>query len=53
MEFGKPEDNEDLAEFILSNIEDRTKIDEAVFDAAKAIYEIINNGIDSAMNKFN
>lgn len=53
MEFGKPEEGQDLAEFILSDIEDRTKIDEAIYDAAKCACEIVTNGIDIAMNKFN
>ena len=53
MVFGKPEEEQDLGEFILSEIEDRTKIDEAIFDAAKAVEEIVINGIDLAMNKFN
>lgn len=43
----------DLADFILSKIEDRTLIDEAICDAARAVEEAVINGIDSAMNKFN
>ena len=52
-EFGKPEEGQDLAEFVLSDINDRTGIDETIDYAAKAACEIIINGIDSAMNKFN
>lgn len=51
--YGKPEDNQDLAEFILSKIENRTLIDEGINDAAKALEEIVANGIDVAMNKYN
>ena len=50
---GKPEDNQDLAEFILSTIKNRTLIDEGIIDSAKALEEIIINGIDMAMNKYN
>lgn len=50
---GKPEDNQDLAEFILSTIKNRTLIDEGIIDSAKALEEIIINGIDIAMNKYN
>lgn len=51
--YGKPEEDQDLAEFVLSNIEDKTALDEGITDAAKAVKEIVINGIDSAMNKFN
>lgn len=50
---GKPEYEQDLAEFILSDIKNRTLINEAIFDAVKAVEEIIINDVDSAMNKFN
>lgn len=51
--FGKPERGEDLADFILKPIDAREKIDEGVNSAAKAVCEFVENGIDSAMNKFN
>lgn len=51
--FGKPEFNQDLAEFILSKIEDRRLIDEGIIDSVKAIEETIANGIDVSMNKYN
>ena len=53
MEFGKPKDKEDLADFILKRISDRTLINEGINLAAKAVEEIIINGVDSAMNKYN
>ena len=43
----------DLADFIISKIENRELIDEGIFDAASAVEEAIKNGIDSAMNKYN
>lgn len=52
---GKPEGNRDLKDFILEKIgrSDRLVIDVAIIKAADAIEEIIRNGIDIAMNKFN
>lgn len=51
--FGKPEEGEDLAEFILSQIENKDIINKAIVNAADAIVEIMTNGIDAAMNEFN
>ena len=42
-----------MAEFILSQIENRRLIDAAIHNAAKAINMLVKDGIDSAMNKFN
>lgn len=55
MEFGQPKDEKDLKDFILEKInsEDRKILDKAVSNASKAIEEIVENGIDIAMNKFN
>lgn len=53
MEFGRPYDGEDLAEFVLCQINDRTLFDIGIRNAADAVCEAITNGIDSAMNKFN
>ena len=39
--YGKPEEDQDLAEFVLSNIEDKTALDEGITDAAKAVKEIV------------
>ena len=50
---GKPEYKEDLVNFILSKIKDRTLIDEAVISARDAITEVLTNGVDFAMNKYN
>lgn len=51
--YGKPEENYDLADFILSKIENRKLIDEGIKNAADGTVEIVKNGIDKAMNKFN
>lgn len=53
MEYGKPEDGEDLADFVLKQIEDKSKINEGVSAGAKAVIDAVVNGIDSAMNKYN
>ncbi len=51
--YGKPEDDEDLAEFILKDIENRNLINEGISEATNAIQEAVINGIDSAMNIYN
>ncbi len=53
--FGNPEKQRDLKDFILEKInkEERKVIDTAIANAAKAIEEILENGIDIAMNKYN
>lgn len=53
LEYGRPEDGEDLADFVLKQIEDRTLINEGVNAGANAVTLAIENGIDSAMNKYN
>lgn len=53
MEYGRPEDGEDLADFVLKQIEDRTLINEGVNAGANAVIQAVTNGIDSAMNKYN
>lgn len=52
---GNPEYKNDLLNFILTRIpDDKYKIlQQAQGNASKAIVEIIKNGIDSAMNKYN
>lgn len=52
---GKPEFENDLANYVLAPIpkDEREILDEGIFDAKSAIIEIIKNGIDAAMNKFN
>lgn len=55
MGIGKPFITQDLKDFVLEKIdkEARQALDEAVCTAANAIEDIIENGIDHAMNKFN
>lgn len=45
----------DLKDFVLEKInkEEREILNEAVSDAVEAVEEIIKNGIDIAMNKYN
>ena len=52
---GNPEYKNDLLNFILTRIpnEEYKRLEEAQENAAKAIVEIIKNGIDTAMNKYN
>jgi len=51
--FGKPQNSQDLAEFILSKIRDRSLINEGIIDARDAVCDIVDKGIDHAMNKYN
>ena len=52
---GSPKFKGDLINYVLEPIskEEREVLDEGIYDAKSAIIEIINNGVDSAMNKFN
>lgn len=52
---GNPKFKGDLINYVLEPIskEEREILDEGIFDAKSAIIEIIKNGIDSAMNKYN
>ena len=52
---GNPQYKNDLLNYILTKIpeEDYNILGNAIENAANAIEEIINNGIESAMNKFN
>jgi len=52
---GNPEYKNDLLNYILTRIPDEEYkiLEQATEDAAKAVNEIIKNGIDSAMNKCN
>ncbi|NLZ80251.1 MAG: aminoacyl-tRNA hydrolase [Clostridiales bacterium] len=45
----------DLADYVLGrfNDEERTKVDESIVDAAMAAELFINEGVESAMNRFN
>ncbi len=52
---GKPKYKNDMINYVLGNIpmEEWDKLDKATTLAAQATCEIIQNGIDSAMNKYN
>lgn len=52
---GKPNDHQDLADFVLSGFskDDRITIDSTIEQAAAAVEKIITSGISSAMNEFN
>ncbi len=52
---GSPEYKEDLINYVIGKIskEEADKLDEGVEKAKDAVIEIIKNGIDIAMNKFN
>ncbi|SCG84234.1 peptidyl-tRNA hydrolase, PTH1 family [Proteiniborus sp. DW1] len=52
---GKPNEHQDLADFVLSGFskEHRVIIDNTVEQAAKAVEKIITSGISAAMNEFN
>ncbi len=52
---GKPIYDQDLAEYVLSGFraEEMADIDKATTNACDAVIEILENGIESAMNKYN
>lgn len=52
---GMPEENEDLIEYVIGAIpeEDKEKLEEGTNLAKEAVIEMIKNGVDIAMNKFN
>ena len=52
---GKEERKEDKIKYVLGHIskEDRRILDEGIIKARDAIEEILRNGIDKAMNKYN
>lgn len=52
---GAPEDKGDLIEYVIGAMseDDKEKLDKGTTLAKEAIVEIIKNGIDIAMNKFN
>ena len=52
---GKPQNNQDLANFVLGGFrkEEVEEITKAIKNASEAVLEVINNGVHSAMNKFN
>ena len=52
---GTPENKEDMINYVIGAIPKREKelLDESVKKAAESVIEILRNGIDIAMNKFN
>ena len=52
---GKPQNNQDLANFVLGGFrkEEIEEINKAIENASEAVLEVINNGVYSAMNRFN
>ena len=55
MGVGEKPKNWDLADYVLSPFskEERTQVDEAIRHAADALEMILQDDIDSAMNKYN
>jgi len=52
---GMPEEKENLIEYVIGAIpeEEKEKLEKGIVSAKEAVVEIIKNGIDKAMNKFN
>jgi len=52
---GKPRENEDKIKYVIGKLSNKTKeeLSEGTTKAAEAAIEILKNGIDTAMNKFN
>ena len=52
---GTPENKEDLINYVIGAIPKREKelLEEATKKAAESVIEILDNGIDIAMNKYN
>ena len=52
---GTPENKEDMINYVIGAIPKREKeiLEESVKKAAQSVIEILDNGIDSAMNKYN
>lgn len=52
---GKPQYKNDLINYVIGAIseEDKKLLEKGINEAAKAVLEILKNGIDIAMNKFN
>lgn len=52
---GAPQDKNDLIKYVIGQIdkEDKALLQKGVIAAKSAVFEILNNGIDIAMNKFN
>ena len=52
---GNPKNKEDMINYVIGKIPKREKeeLEKSVEKAAKSVIEILDNGIDVAMNKFN
>ena len=52
---GKPERKEEMISYVIGSVpeEERSKLDEGTTKAAKAVIDVIVNGIDHTMNTFN
>lgn len=52
---GKKRQGQDLADFVLSKFskDEKSEIEDAIDRASDSVIEIIENGVESAMNKFN
>ena len=52
---GKPAENMDLAEYVLSNFkkDEQKEIEKAINNAQEAVIEILENGVNKSMSKFN
>ena len=52
---GKPANKEDIIDYVIKSIpqKEQIKLNESIKLASDSIMEILENGIDSAMNKFN
>ena len=52
---GTPINKEDMIDYVLKKIPKRERelLDKSIINAKDSIIEILENGIDSAMNKFN
>ena len=52
---GKPENKEDIINYVIGAIPQREKevLEKSIKNAGESVIEILDNGIDEAMNKFN
>lgn len=52
---GRPEYKEEMVDYVVNKVtpEQYTKLSKGIDEATEAVIEILKNGIDSAMNKFN
>ena len=52
---GKPENKSDMIKYVIGNVSESDKkiLDEAATIAKDAVIEILENGVDKAMNKYN